>query len=361
MRTWTQTPRKQEAGSLTTLAAASVVESWERQSRALRLLRAFLGVTFLYAGIQKLADPNFFQPGRPTFIGAQLRAFANGSPIAPLLHLLAHFPTATGVVVALGETAIGVAVLLGVGAIVAASCGCAISTVLWLSATWHIHPFFLGSDSIYAVAWGAYGLSMWDARPRRATESRPARATQSRYSANSAASTLDRRNFLRGGMVMAGTLGFAVFARLLSRLSEATPSSGGLSAAGTRSTRATRAPSTPRSATPSSSSSPLRGQVIGSLDKLKVGQPVAFTSGDGTPAALFRLSKDKVVAYSRVCTHAGCTVGYDPSTKVLYCPCHGAEFDPRHGARVLAGPAPVPLPKIAVAIDPTTRNVVLPS
>jgi thiosulfate dehydrogenase [quinone] large subunit len=337
---------------VTTLATASVVESWKKQPRALRLLRAFLGVTFLYAGIQKLADPNFFQPGRPTFIGAQLRAFANGSPIASVLHFLAHFPTATGLVVALGETAIGVAVLLGVGAIVAASCGCAISTVLWLSATWHVHPFFLGSDSIYAVAWGAYGLSMWDARP--------AGATGSRRCATSAAPTLDRRSFLRSGMVVTGTLGFAVFGRLLSRVSRSTPSSGGLRAAGARSTPATRA-RTSRSAPPSSSPSPVKGQVIGSLDKLKVGQPVAFTSTDGTPAALFRLSKDKVVAYSRVCTHAGCTVGYDPSTKVLYCPCHGAEFDPRHGARVLAGPAPVPLPKITVAIDPATRNVVLPS
>jgi thiosulfate dehydrogenase [quinone] large subunit len=76
---------------------------------------------------------------------------------------------------------------------------------------------------------------------------------------------------------------------------------------------------------------------------------------------LFRLGKDKVVAYSRICTHAGCTVGYDSSAQVLFCPCHGAEFDPRHGARVLAGPAPVPLPGIKVAIDPATKNVVLPS
>jgi thiosulfate dehydrogenase [quinone] large subunit len=325
------------------------VASWERQSNALRLLRGFLGVTFLYAGIQKLADPNFFRVGRPTYVGAQIQAFAKGSPIAPLLHVAGHYPIVTGLGVAFAEIAIGAAVLLGIGALAAAVGGCLISTILWLSATWHVHPFFLGSDSIYAVAWAAYGLSLWDQRIP---------AARSRTSISDV-TIMDRRSFLRGGVVAAATLGFALFARVLSRFGAIAPSSaGGLTAA---------APSTPSAAPPSTGPSPksspsaVRGQVIGSLNKLQVGQPVGFVTPDGTPGALFRLGKDKVVAYSRICTHAGCTVGYDPSTRVLFCPCHGAEFDPRHGARVLAGPAPIPLPKIKVAIDPATQNVVLPS
>jgi thiosulfate dehydrogenase (quinone) large subunit len=332
----------------------SSLASWRSQPPWARLLRAFLGITFLYAGVQKLADPNFFRAGGTTYIGSQIQAFAKGSPIAPLLQVAGHFPILTGIAVALGEIAIGLAVLLGVGAVIAAMCGCLISLTLWLSATWHIHPFFLGSDSIYAAAWAAYGLGLWEAREpvTRVVRNRP-----------SAAREMDRRSFLRGSLVAGATLGVGVFARVLSRFAPAGTSSGGLTAAGSRSASvasSTGAAHTPGVSSGASSPTAIKGQVIGSLDKLRVGQPVGFVTGNGTPGALFRLSKDKVVAYSRVCTHAGCTVGFDPSTQVLYCPCHGAEFDPAHGARVLAGPAPVPLPKIKVAIDPSTHNIVLP-
>ena len=36
---------------------------------ALLPLRLFLGVTFVYAGVQKLSDPGFLHPGAPTYIG----------------------------------------------------------------------------------------------------------------------------------------------------------------------------------------------------------------------------------------------------------------------------------------------------
>jgi thiosulfate dehydrogenase (quinone) large subunit len=52
-----------------------------------------------------------------------------------------------------------------------------------------------------------------------------------------------------------------------------------------------------------------------------------------------------------VCTHAGCTVEYDPQSKLLVCPCHGAEYDPTHDAQVVAGPAPSPLTKLLITID----------
>jgi thiosulfate dehydrogenase [quinone] large subunit len=319
----------------------------------LRLLRAFLGVTFLYAGFQKLADPNFFRRGGTTYIGSQIQAFANGSPIAPLLHFVGHFPILTGLVVAVGEIAIGFAVLLGVGALVAAICGFTISLILWLSATWHVHPFFLGSDSVYAAAWAAYGLGLWEARETTwEVVKNPSRAAQ----------LIGRRSFLRGGVVAGGALALGVVARVFSRFTPA----GGTSTSGLAASRsgsgagASPAAAASPHAAPSPSPTAVKGQVIGSLDKLHVGQPVGFVTANGTPGALFRLSKDKVVAYSRVCTHAGCTVGYDPSAQVLYCPCHGAEFDPAHGANVLAGPAPTPLPRIKVAIDPSTRNIVLP-
>jgi Rieske Fe-S protein len=48
-----------------------------------------------------------------------------------------------------------------------------------------------------------------------------------------------------------------------------------------------------------------------------------------------------VVAYSAICTHAGCDVAdWKDQAQTLMCFCHYSEFDPKDGARVLDGPAP---------------------
>jgi len=88
-----------------------------------------------------------------------------------------------------------------------------------------------------------------------------------------------------------------------------------------------------------------------------VGGAVPFHDPSKGPAVLCRLGTDKVAAYSRVCTHAGCLVDFDQQSGVLFCPCHGAEFDPSRGAQVIGGPAPVPLPAIPVTIDHRTGEV----
>ena len=58
------------------------------------------------------------------------------------------------------------------------------------------------------------------------------------------------------------------------------------------------------------------------------------------------------VAYSKICTHAGCPVGlYEQSTGRLFCPCHQSVFDALNGARPTSGPAIRPLPQLPLAID----------
>jgi Rieske Fe-S protein len=55
-------------------------------------------------------------------------------------------------------------------------------------------------------------------------------------------------------------------------------------------------------------------------------------------------SADGIVAYSGVCTHTGCDVtDWFGDVLRFKCPCHESEFDPGDGARVVGGPAPLPL------------------
>ena len=58
------------------------------------------------------------------------------------------------------------------------------------------------------------------------------------------------------------------------------------------------------------------------------------------------------VAYSKICTHAGCPVGlYEQRSGDLFCPCHQSVFDALDGARPTAGPAVRPLPQLPLMVD----------
>lgn len=59
------------------------------------------------------------------------------------------------------------------------------------------------------------------------------------------------------------------------------------------------------------------------------------------------------VAYSRVCTHAGCPVGeFESNIGILLCPCHQSTFDVLNGAQPTSGPAARPLPQLPLYADP---------
>jgi ubiquinol-cytochrome c reductase iron-sulfur subunit len=58
------------------------------------------------------------------------------------------------------------------------------------------------------------------------------------------------------------------------------------------------------------------------------------------------------VAYSKVCTHAGCPVGlYRAQTHLLLCPCHQSTFDVLRGAEPVFGPAARALPQLPIEVD----------
>lgn len=91
---------------------------------------------------------------------------------------------------------------------------------------------------------------------------------------------------------------------------------------------------------------------MGNINQIPVNSALATTDPkSGDPAVIVHTSGSQFFAYDAVCTHAGCTVQYDPQYKLLVCPCHGGAFDPAHGAQVVAGPPPSPLTPLPITID----------
>lgn len=70
------------------------------------------------------------------------------------------------------------------------------------------------------------------------------------------------------------------------------------------------------------------------------------------PAGRENWTVDGHVAYSAICTHAGCPVKlYEQQTHHLFCPCHQSTFDVLNRCRVLFGPAARSLPQLAISTD----------
>ena len=318
-------------------------DRWARA--ALLPLRFFLGATFAYAGMQKITDSGFLHAGSASYIGRQLSGFATTSPLRGLLHWLGdNVAVEVGLAVIIVELAVGIAVLLGWHTRAAAVAGAALSFVLFLSASWDVQPYFLGSDSIYTVAWLSLAL-VGDQGFMVLREPRPGRNQQPR--------PLDpgRRALL---IQMGGAAVGLVW--VLALLPRARSTAGGAVAGSTspaaNATTSPTAGSTPAASAPPSGS-PVPGTAIGTLDQLRSQGSITYQDPhSGDPAVAVDLGNNKVVAFDAVCTHAGCTVQYDQSQKLLFCPCHGAVFDPAHQALVLQGPAPTPLPPLQVAVAP---------
>jgi thiosulfate dehydrogenase [quinone] large subunit len=282
-------------------AQKSVVDSWRAQSWAIRVLRAWLSFTWIYAGWDKATDPGFLTKGSTGFIGDQLIGYSTNSPISWLFSNLAEHATVVGVFVIFSEFAVGLATLLWIAPTSAAFGGFLTSITLWLASTFYVSPFFLASNTAYAILWLVYFLTL--VGNRRTVDV-----------------SLDRRGAIRVGALSVAAIASALVGKTFAKLSD-------------------------NPATTVSGSS----QVI-ELAKIKVGETHQFALSNGMPAILFR-TKTGVFAYSATCTHEGCTVSYKNSSKSLYCPCHGAEFDPFTNGGAISGPARDALPTVKVKID----------
>ncbi len=115
---------------------------------------------------------------------------------------------------------------------------------------------------------------------------------------------------------------------------------------------------TPTTKAPTASGSPTTtgtapaGTTVGPASSVPVGGSASFTDPkSGDPALVIQQSAGRFTSFDAVCPHAGCTVAYVPSAKIIACPCHGSEFDPTTGG-LLRGPAPTGLTRITMAEGP---------
>jgi thiosulfate dehydrogenase [quinone] large subunit len=373
---------------------------------ALLPLRLFLGATFTYAGLQKLANPNFFRAQSPISIQAQLIAASHTSPIhALLVHLISH-ATPIGILISFSEVAIGVGALLGLWTRIAALGGAILSLSLFLTISFHASPYFTGADIVFLFAWLPFivagagtrlSLDAWIAKrvAREAGDPSPelvaipfASVQQlcGQFKKGSCAArqglacdkavcpvllgdraplvtrvaidSLDRRSVVVGGAVAAG-VGAAVLL-LGGAVAEAGKLIGGAKppkGATTQFTQPTSGSPTTTAPTTGSTAPSTSGTLLGSAKQVPNGQAASFTvPSSGDPGIVIH-TNGGFYAYDAVCPHAGCTVGYYAANDIIVCPCHGSEFAVTTGD-VMNGPAPHGLAKLKI-VEESNGNLYL--
>ncbi|MGA8295853.1 MAG: DoxX family protein, partial [Acidimicrobiales bacterium] len=148
------------------------------------LLRAFLGFTFSFAGLQKLANPNFFRARAPGSFDQQLLGAIATSPLHRLLSPATHAPVLVALLIAVGELAVGVGTLVGLWGRAAAVAGAILSLSFFLTVSFNDRPYYYGADIVFLFAWtpliiarpGSWSLDAVLARRARAA-SAPSPAT----------------------------------------------------------------------------------------------------------------------------------------------------------------------------------------
>jgi thiosulfate dehydrogenase [quinone] large subunit len=120
---------------------------------ALLPLRVFLGITFIYAGLDKLTDSAFMADSGSGSIGDMMSAARDASAIPALIDMALKNPVGFGYAIAIGELAVGIGTLIGLLARLAAVGGALISLSLWLTVSWSASPYYFGNDLPYLMAW----------------------------------------------------------------------------------------------------------------------------------------------------------------------------------------------------------------
>jgi thiosulfate dehydrogenase [quinone] large subunit len=440
--TTTQPNNPPTAGMGTPAKSRSWWATTRPADRFLLPLRLFLGITFIYAGLQKLTDPQYFNRSATGFIGKQIIGFATGSPIHDLLiNIVLPHAIFFGALVAFGELAIGIGALLGLLLRPASFFGLLLNILFFLSASWRIYPYFYGADIVFVFCWITLilagplrsGLPSLDALlvPRLLMSVSPdskamlgpvlnfllgvgekdemavqpqgiaAQATSNpggqtavynstvrgypqgvpQYMVNNQGRPVQgipqqqkqvnsrgkqaalrrqesRRGFLwglfAGGLAMLGITFVGGKALQVLGGDDSASSLNSNAGSGSGSTSGSATATAPAGSTPGAATA------IAKVSAVPDNSAVSFTlPSNGDPGVLIHLNNGKFVAFDATCTHAGCPVQYDPSSRYLICPCHGAEFDPANNAAVVGGPTNTPLTSVPITVNNATGAITL--
>jgi Rieske Fe-S protein len=90
-----------------------------------------------------------------------------------------------------------------------------------------------------------------------------------------------------------------------------------------------------------------RNTPVASLSDIPVGGTLSATV-EGKPLLLAQPTEGKVVCFSAICSHQGCTVS--AAAKDFECPCHGSTYAAATGA-VTHGPAEHSLARVQVTVS----------
>jgi thiosulfate dehydrogenase (quinone) large subunit len=378
---------------------------------ALLPLRAFLGFTFTFAGLQKLANPGFFDASNPTSIQNQLASAARISPIHVLVAHLQGSAVPIGVIISLGELAVGAATLAGLWSRVAAVGGILLSLSLFLTVSYHSSPYYTGSDIVFVFAWipmivaGAGGVLSADSVMRDVARSRagagpatvvpvPFEVVQrvcgsydsgacramsgapcepapcpylhdaAKVPAAPALGDIDRRTFTLQGVFAAALAGVALagagLAAGLGRLgnkssASATPAPNPTTTTSTASGPTTTAIPSGSGPTTTATTTPVKvlsGTRVLAATAVPVGGSATFQDPrTGDPSVMVHPETATFAAFDAICPHEGCIVAFSAAQKKFICPCHGSEYNGATGA-LLRGPSTRGLGKIPVKEGP---------
>lgn len=313
-------------------------------------LRVFLGITFVYAGASKLLDPNYLDAGSLLGVRKQMLRAAAGSPIGALVSASAAHATTTGLLIAFGELAVGLGLLLGLLTRLAAAGGLLLALSFFLTVSWQTTPYYTGADIAFVFAFtplliaGDGGiLSVTGAFRKRARTELRLPPHPSVRETEAVRNEVERRAVLRSGVLAAAvgvvTVGLGSAVAFLRRGSTTTTTASADDAPAPAGTPT-------HTATPKQTSGAKPAHAIVKADAVPVGKAHKFTDADGNPAYLLQPKAGSFTAYSAVCTHEGCPVSYTGNG--FRCPCHGASYDDT--GQVTGGPAPRPLAKIKVEV-----------
>jgi thiosulfate dehydrogenase [quinone] large subunit len=334
---------------------------WARsvEGGSLLVLRAFLGFTFCFAGMQKLANRAFFQASNPSGIQAQIKD--SNTPVGHLVAGSVHIAVFLGIVIAFSELAIGLGTLFGLFSRVAAVGGMLLALSFFLTVSYNDNPYYYGPDIVFVFAWtpliigGAGALSFDGAfarmKSREVAEASSA-ATQSVELVETGVSRRVAVAKMATAMLIAGfTLFCGGVSAAAGRVFAKSAGNGetGVPTIGSSTTTPGKGGSTTQTTT-TTPASVGKGKLLAASTAVSLGGAAGFTDPfTGLPAYCVQPKSGDFLGFSAVCTHEGCTVQFVKSVEEFQCPCHGSRFSAATGA-VLQGPAAAPLPSIEIKL-----------